>query len=261
MNLPHRNGDVVGEKIGGPGLRKKSADGPSVGIGFAIDGVRPKHAKSVAVISTNDCFHFGGSHGNFDYMALTELHLHLEGTVDRETLMLLDPGVTREAVDAAGAFTSFGGFFVCFKFIAQRLRGPRDYALITRRMMESLARQGVTYAEVTLGAGVVLWRGFDFNSVWRGIREAPRGGQKEGPVEVWWNLDAIRQFGPEHVMEVARMAAKYVGDGAISFGIGGDEVRGPALAFRDAFRYARDAGLRLTAHAGETAGPESIRAA
>jgi aminodeoxyfutalosine deaminase len=62
-------------------------------------------------------------------------------------------------------------------------------------------------------------------------------------------------------MEVARLASRCVGDGAISFGIGGDEVAGPALAFRDAYRYARDAGLRLTAHAGETDGPESIRAA
>jgi aminodeoxyfutalosine deaminase len=194
-------------------------------------------------------------------MALTELHLHLEGTVDRETLMQLDPGVSREAVDAAWQFTSFGGFLDCFKFIAQRLRGPRDYALITRRMMESLARQGITYAEVTLGAGVVLWRGFDFNSVWRAIREAQRESEEKWPVEVGWNLDAIRQFGPEHVMEVARVAAKYVGDGAISFGIGGDEVGGPALPLREAFAYARDAGLRLTAHAGETDGPESIRAA
>jgi adenosine deaminase/aminodeoxyfutalosine deaminase len=194
-------------------------------------------------------------------MALTELHLHLEGTVDRKTLMLLDPGVTHEAVETAWSFTGFGGFIDCFKFIAQRLRGSQDYALITRRMMESLAQQGVTYAEVTLGAGVVLWRGFDFRSVWRAIREAQREAEKIWPVEIRWNLDAIRQLGPDHVMEVARLAADYVGDGAISFGIGGDEVAGPALLFRDAYRYAKDAGLRLTAHAGETAGPESVRAA
>jgi adenosine deaminase/aminodeoxyfutalosine deaminase len=60
-------------------------------------------------------------------------------------------------------------------------------------------------------------------------------------------------------MEIARLTARYVDDGVVSFGVGGDEVRGPALGFRDAYRYARDAGLRLTAHAGETAGPESVR--
>jgi adenosine deaminase/aminodeoxyfutalosine deaminase len=194
-------------------------------------------------------------------MNMSELHLHLEGTVDRETVMMLDPCVSREQVDRVWSFTGFAGFIECFKFIAQRLRGPADYALITRRMIESLAGQGIGYAEVTLGAGVVLWRGFDFGTVWRAIREAQREARKQWPVEVWWNLDAIRQFGPEHVMEVARLAAKYVGDGAISFGIGGDEVRGPASELRDAYRYARDAGLRLTAHAGETDGPDSIRAA
>lgn len=175
--------------------------------------------------------------------------------------MLLDPCVTRETVDAVWAFRDFAGFLECFKYIAQRLRGPRDYALITRRMIEKLARQGIDYAEVTLGAGVVLWRGFDFAPVWRAIREAQREAEKEWPVEVWWNLDAIRQFGPDHAMDVARIAAKYAGEGVISFGIGGDEVRGPVSDLRDAYGYAKDAGLRLTAHAGETDGPESIRAA
>lgn len=194
-------------------------------------------------------------------MGRTELHLHLEGTVDRKTLMLLDPCVSREAVDAAWSFSTFAGFLECFKFIAQRLRGPRDYALITGRMMQNLAAQGITRAEVTLGAGVVLWRGFDFRSVWRAIREAQRDACQQWPVQIAWNLDAIRQFGPDHVLEVAKLAAQYIDDGVISFGIGGDEVGGPALGLGAAFAWAKDAGLRLTAHAGETAGPESIRAA
>jgi len=176
-------------------------------------------------------------------------------------VMMLDPCVDADTVNSAWALRDFRGFIECFKFVAARLRGPQDYALITSRMIDGLARQGIRYAEVTLGAGVVLWRGFDFKSVWRAIREAQRQAEKRGGVEIQWNLDAIRQMGPEHVMEVARLAADYVGDGAISFGIGGDEVAGPAADFRDAYRYAKDAGLRLTAHAGETDGPQSIIAA
>ena len=191
-------------------------------------------------------------------MLLTELHLHLEGTVDRDTVRLLDPSLPQEVVDAVWGFTSFDGFLNCFRFVAQRLRGPADYALITRRMMEALHKQGVGYAEVTLAAGVILWRQFDFNAVWRAIRAAQADAAREFPVEIWWNLDAIRQFGPDHVMEVAQLASKYVGDGAVSFGVGGDELRGPALEFRDAYKYARGAGLRLTAHAGETGGPDSV---
>lgn len=59
-------------------------------------------------------------------------------------------------------------------------------------------------------------------------------------------------------MQVAELAAGYVDDGVISFGIGGDEERGPAGWFTEVYRFARAKGLRLTAHAGETAGPESV---
>jgi aminodeoxyfutalosine deaminase len=192
-------------------------------------------------------------------MGFAELHLHLEGTVDRETVIMLDPSLTRDEVDRVWGFTDFAGFLECFKFVARRLRGPADYALITRRMIEELSNQGVTYAEVTLGAGVVQWLGFNFDSVWRAIRTAQQEAQKQWPVEIWWNLDAIRQLGADHVMEIAKLTARYVDDGVVSFGVGGDEVRGPASEFRDAYRYAKDAGLRLTAHAGETAGPDSVR--
>lgn len=192
-------------------------------------------------------------------MGLAELHLHLEGTVDRETVIMLDPSLTRDEVDRVWGFTDFAGFLECFKFVARRLRGPADYALITRGMMEHLSKQGITYAEVTLGAGVVQWLGFNFDTVWRAIRAAQQEALKQWPVEVWWNLDAIRQLGSGHVMEIAKLSARYVDDGVISFGVGGDEVRGPASEFRDAYRYAKDAGLRLTAHAGETAGPDSVR--
>ncbi len=192
-------------------------------------------------------------------MGFAELHLHLEGTVDRETVIMLDPSLTRDEVDRVWGFTDFAGFLECFKFVARRLRGPADYALITRRMIEELSKQGVTYAEVTLGAGVVQWLGFNFDSVWRAIRAAQLEAQQQWPVEIWWNLDAIRQLGADHVMEIAKLTARYVDDGVVSFGVGGDEVRGPASEFREAYRYAKDAGLRLTAHAGETAGPDSVR--
>lgn len=62
-------------------------------------------------------------------------------------------------------------------------------------------------------------------------------------------------------MRVAELAAEQVGNGVVSFGIGGDEERGPAEWFTDVYKFAKAGGLRLTAHAGETAGPESVWAA
>jgi aminodeoxyfutalosine deaminase len=90
---------------------------------------------------------------------------------------------------------------------------------------------------------------------------AVRQAAAEFPIEVYWILDAVRHFGPEHARQVAELAAARVDDGVVAFGIGGDEERGPAEWFSDVYSFARIAGLRLTAHAGETAGPESVWAA
>jgi adenosine deaminase/aminodeoxyfutalosine deaminase len=60
---------------------------------------------------------------------------------------------------------------------------------------------------------------------------------------------------------VAELAAERKDRGVVAFGIGGSEERGPALWFTEVFSFARCAGLRLTAHAGETGGPESVWAA
>ena len=137
------------------------------------------------------------------------------------------------------------------------MRTPEDYALITRRLLDRLAAQNVQYAEIIVAAGVVLWKGQEFAPIFDAIRDAAAGS----PVEVRWILDAIRQFGVEPAMEVAKLAAERVDRGVVAFGIGGSEARGPAEWFTDVFAFARDSGLHLTAHAGESAGPESIWAA
>jgi aminodeoxyfutalosine deaminase len=186
-----------------------------------------------------------------------ELHLHLEGAVEPETLLELDPAADEKDIRALYRYQGFEAFLKSFGAVVQRLRSPSDYALVTRRLLDSLARQNVRYAEITLAAGVVLWKKQEFAPVYQAVRDAAR----ESAVEVRWILDAVRQWGVEHAMEVARLAAGRVHDGVVAFGIGGSEERGPAEWFTEVFAFARRAGLRLTAHAGESMGPESVWAA
>ncbi len=190
-------------------------------------------------------------------LAKAELHLHLEGSVTPETMRELAPGTSMEEIRERFRFSNFAGFLECFKWVVERLRGPEDYALVTRRLLETLASQNVRYAEITLSAGVVLWKKQEFGRIFDAVRREAA----QSPVDVRWNLDAIRHFGADHAMQVAEIAAGYVDDGVVSFGIGGDEERGPAGCFTDVYRFVRAKGLRLTAHAGETAGPESVWAA
>jgi aminodeoxyfutalosine deaminase len=187
-------------------------------------------------------------------MPKAELHLHLEGSVEPETLYELDPETPLEDLRSLYSYRNFDDFLRAFGAVSKRLRTPEDYAWITRRLLERLAAQNVTYAEITIAAGVVLWKGQDFGPIFEAVREAAQSS----PVTVRWILDAVRQFGADHAMRVAELAAERRGRGVVALGIGGSEERGPAEWFREAYAFARRAGLRLTAHAGEGTSARSI---
>jgi adenosine deaminase/aminodeoxyfutalosine deaminase len=186
-----------------------------------------------------------------------ELHLHLEGSIEPETLHELDPETTVEELRSVYRYADFDGFLKAFGAIGKRLRTPGDYGLAARRLLERLESQNVRYAEIIVAAGVVLWKGQEFAPIFDAIRQAAQ----DSPIEVYWILDAVRQFGVEHVRAVAELAAERVDDGVIAFGIGGSEERGPADWFGEPFGFAKSAGLHLTAHAGESMGPQSVWAA
>src|ERR1039457_1955478 len=190
-------------------------------------------------------------------MPKAELHLHLEGSVEPETLHELDPSTPVEEFRELYRYAAFDAFLKAFAAIGKRLRTPEDYGLITRRLLERLAAQNVRYAEIIVSAGVVLWKGQEFAPIYDAVREAAAGS----PVKVLWILDAVRQFGADQAMQVAEWAAERAGDGVVALSIGGSEARGPAGWFTEVFQFARRAGLRLTAHAGEGTSPQSVWAA
>src|ERR1039458_8969459 len=95
-------------------------------------------------------------------MPKAELHLHLEGSVEPETLHELDPSTPLAELCALYCYADFEDFLKAFGAVGKRLRTPEDYALITRRLLERLAAENVRYAEITLAAGGVLWEGRGF---------------------------------------------------------------------------------------------------
>jgi adenosine deaminase/aminodeoxyfutalosine deaminase len=185
------------------------------------------------------------------------LHVHLEGAIWPETLMEIDPSLTREEIRANLPGGSFANFIQSYIWLTRRLTEPEHYALATRDLLRRLATEGVRYAEITLSAGVILWKGQDLDRIYDAIQAECR----RCAFPVFWVPDAIRQFGPEPAMQVARFAAEHRENGVVAFGIGGDEARGPAEQFADVYRFCRENGLHTTCHAGETLGPESVRAA
>jgi adenosine deaminase/aminodeoxyfutalosine deaminase len=207
-----------------------------------------------------------------------ELHLHLEGSVEPATLAELSrrhntplptennrydvagsgDELTEEAVRQLYSYKNFSGFMMAFKAVTERLRTPDDYELVTYRLMQRLRQQNVLHAEVYVSVGVVRWRGQDFEPIFEGLERGRERGQRDFGVSLLWIFDAVRHFGSEAAAEVFDLAARLRDRNVAAIGIGGDERRGPAEWFRDLFKKAAEQGLCLTAHAGETVGPESV---
>ncbi|RRA48051.1 adenosine deaminase [Acidipila sp. EB88] len=202
-----------------------------------------------------------------------ELHLHLEGAISPETLVELSerriarpgaaklPVLTLDEARALYRYTDFSGFLLAFKAITEQLHSAEDYELASLRMLERLHAQGVVHAEVYVSVGVVYyWRRTSFEPLFAGMERARIAAEQQWGITCFWIFDAVRHFGPEEAARVFRKAAemRHEFPSIIGIGIGGDERRTGAEPFRELYEEARAAGLRLTAHAGETVGPGGI---
>ena len=196
-----------------------------------------------------------------------ELHLHLEGTITPETLVELSrrhdaQPLSLDAARALYVYADFQHFLMTFKAVSERLQTAEDFAFITREMVCALAAQGVVHAEVYISWGILLRfkPQLAIEDVMDAVERARVEAEREFGVSVLWIIDAVRHFGVEEAGVVFRLAARLRSKypSIVGIGIGGDEARGPAEPFRELYAEARAAGLRLTAHAGESTGPESV---
>ena len=191
-----------------------------------------------------------------------ELHLHLEGAIDAATLLELkhrhgQSGSLAE-VEQLYRYANFEGFLMAFKAVTEHLRSPDDYELITYGLMQQLKEENILHAEIYVSVGVCLWRNQDFPAIFEGLERGRQRGERDFGISLLWIFDAVRHFGAEAAQKVFELAVRYRDRNVIAVGIGGDEQRAKPELFRDSYAYAADNGLHLTAHAGETAGPESI---
>ncbi len=191
-----------------------------------------------------------------------ELHLHLEGAIQAATLLELkhrhgQSGSLAE-VEKLYRYSDFDSFLIAFKAVTEHLRSPEDYELITYGLMQQLKEENILHAEIYVSVGVCLWRNQDFPAIFEGLERGRQRGERDFGISVLWIFDAVRHFGAEAAQKVFELAVRYRDRNVIAVGIGGDEQKAKPELFRDSYAYAADNGLHLTAHAGETAGPESI---
>lgn len=194
-----------------------------------------------------------------------ELHLHLEGAAPPAFIR----GLAKEKkIDISGIFnedgsykfTDFWNFLKVYEAACTTLQTPQDFYRLTLAVLEESAASGVIYSETFLspdfcgGRDIGAWKEY-----LHAIQEAAAEAEAKMGITLRGIVTCIRHFGPEKARETAVCAAETAGNFITGFGIGGDEKVGALKDFLWSFDAAREAGLRITAHAGEWGGPDSVR--
>jgi adenosine deaminase len=206
-----------------------------------------------------------------DYIAAmpkVELHVHLEGTVQPQTLFDLarQHGVTLPARNLAEledwySFRDFDHFVGIFMAICECLRAPADFTRIAYEYGQSMARQNIRYAEVTWTpyTHVSLHQHVTWDELFAAINAGRERARQEFGVDMRWIPDIPRCFLDSADPTVGWLTSPGAqAGGVVALGLGGPEVGFPPELFEAAYQRALAAGLHSNPHAGETVGPDSV---
>jgi adenosine deaminase len=199
-------------------------------------------------------------------MPKAELHVHLEGAIQPETLLALArrngvvlPADTVDGLRAWYTFTDFAHFIEIYLAVSACIRSPDDIELIAREFLGGQAAQNIRYSEVTYTAFTHYhFKGLPFHDQLAALNRARTWAERELGVAMGLVIDIPRSISAEDGLLVADWAIEGMGDGVIALGLGGPEIGNPPEKFAAAFERAHAAGLPSVPHAGETVGPESI---
>jgi adenosine deaminase len=198
------------------------------------------------------------------------LHLHFTGAMRHPTLVELaqERGVHLPEALASGwpprlRGTDERGWFRfqrLYDIARSVLRKPADVFRLLAETAADERAEGSGWLEIQVDPSGYAARFGGLTPAVELVLEAARRAEAATGVGIGVIIAANRTKHPLEARTLARLAAQYAGRGVTGFGLSNDERRGAAADFAPAFRIAARAGLMLTPHGGELAGPDSVRA-
>ncbi|WP_176083851.1 adenosine deaminase [Martelella sp. HB161492] len=198
-------------------------------------------------------------------MPKAELHCHIEGAAPPALAARLADryGVDLSAYLKDGVYQwhDFTSFVAAYAAIASVFRSEDDFAALAEDYLTELADAGTIYSELFVSPEQGLSAGLSRDGYMRAIVEGIERARDKTGIECRMVMIGERHMGPEQVEGAARYASAYQGAFLTGFNIAGDERMHRMTDFTRAYDIARDAGLKLTVHAGELEGAFSVREA
>ena len=193
-----------------------------------------------------------------------ELHVHLEGTVRPDTLRAIakrNDYALPEDLESLYRFRDFAHFIEVWILTTNALQTAEDFRQVVIDYAAEAASHGAVYLEAIFSPAERVARGVDWDEIFSGYCEGAEEARAVHGVEVRLTPDIFRGASAEQAEQVVRYSAKYRERGVVAVGLGGLEAEFPPEPYEPAFRLADSLGLGSVPHAGEVAGPASVRGA
>jgi adenosine deaminase len=196
------------------------------------------------------------------------LHEHLDGGLRPETIIELAAEIGHElpSTDAEALGTWFAEsadsgslerYLETFVHTVAVMQTPEHLARVAREAVEDLAADGVVYAELRYAPELNTAGGLEIEQVVAAVQAGIEEATSRLPIVVRQLLCSMRQT--DRAMEAAEAVVDFLDYGVVGFDFAGPEKGFPASAHEDAIAVVRRACGRLTIHAGEADGLDSIR--
>jgi adenosine deaminase len=199
-----------------------------------------------------------------------DLHRHLEGSLRLSSLQEiaidtdidlpttqneLQPLVQMVAGDSRDPQT----FLAKFKVIRQFFRSSEIIQRLVREAVEDAALDGVKLLELRFTpAALRQFSGLSLEQAMDAVLSAGREAARISDLTLGLIVSINRHEPFSIAEEVVQSAVDHLPDGILGLDLAGDEQSSPADPFLPLLNEAKQAGLKLTVHAGEWGGPEHV---
>jgi aminodeoxyfutalosine deaminase len=197
-----------------------------------------------------------------------ELHVHLEGTIRARTLLTIArrnglplPADTVEGLAQLYEFRDFAHFLDVWTLTTNCLRTAEDFRQVVVDYAAEAAAHAAVYIEGIFSPAERIKTGISWDALFNGYCDGAQQAEEDYGVIVRLTPDLYWGMDPDDAADAARKAVAYSDRGVVGLGIGGAEGTCPPEKYAKAFAIARDGGIGSVPHAGEGAGPDSVRAA
>lgn len=193
-----------------------------------------------------------------------ELHVHLEGTVRAQTLKEIanrNDYPLPDDLESLYAFRDFRHFIEVWILTTNALRTAEDFRQMVVDYAAEAASHGAVYLEGIFSPAERVRRGVSWQAAYEGVCDGAAEARELHDIEVRLTPDIPRGFTQEEARATVEWAARYRDRGVVAVGLGGLEAEYPPEPYAEVFALARSLGLGSVPHAGEVAGPGSVRGA